>query len=88
MPWHVSLHTDATLVETIYTGHLTLTALQSALQETLTLATRYNWQRLLRDYTALEGEPSLSDLYFFMVAFASHRPYRGNKQSTGCYRNE
>ena len=81
MPWYVSRHTDAPLIETTYAGHLPLMDWQSALQETLTLAERYHCQRLLRDCTALERQLSLGDLYFLLNTFVSHRRNRDLKEA-------
>ena len=81
MPWYVNLHTDAPLIETTYAGHLTLAAWQGAWQETLRLAERCHYNRLLRDYTALEGQLSLGDLYFFIDTFVSHRRHHALKEA-------
>lgn len=71
MLWQVTLHTDAPIVETVYSGRVSADDLQAAVKETLAVAQRHDRRLFLTDCTALTGGHSVGELYFQAAALAN-----------------
>jgi hypothetical protein len=63
MPWKISIHPDGPVVETSYSGILTMDELFDAALETLSVAKAHGITLLLGDCSALEGGHSVFNLY-------------------------
>jgi hypothetical protein len=68
MGWSVIPHAEIGVVETIYTGLMSIADLEAAVKETLSVASRLGTSLLLSDCTGLIGGHSSADLYFLAKA--------------------
>jgi hypothetical protein len=81
MPWQSVFHAEQAIVEVTYTGHVTTTELQEALQEIIALGRRHRTLRVLADCAALQGGHSVVDLYFLADSLKSMEEASGMKEA-------
>ncbi|OEU63941.1 MAG: hypothetical protein BA870_04870 [Desulfuromonadales bacterium C00003094] len=64
MPWSVELNTELDLIESIYSGYVTICEVEAATLKAFELASKERPSRFLTELRDVELEHSVADLYF------------------------
>ncbi|OEU50371.1 MAG: hypothetical protein BA871_03945 [Desulfuromonadales bacterium C00003096] len=64
MPWSVELNTELDLIESIYSGYVTICEVEAATLKAFDLASKERPSRFLTELREVELEHSVADLYF------------------------